>query len=80
VNVLDLDREITGDLHSGLIVWINAEKEVVLLIFEDGDVVPHHIADYFRFAPARNEDRDAPLRLALRRLLVVGAVSLLANG
>lgn len=63
--------EGTGKLAHHLqgigIIRINAEKEIVIVIPDGGDVVPHHVSDDAGFFPAGNENRDATLGWLLRR-------------
>src|SRR5579884_151694 len=65
MHVRKFGRELLGDMHGGLIVWIDAEKEVEIVIADGGEIVAHHVADHLRFAPAGDEDRDAAFRLVV---------------
>lgn len=48
-------------LNCFFVVWIYAQEESEVSIANGGQVVPHHVSDYLRFAPAWDKDGDVLL-------------------
>jgi len=57
-------RDLPRGFYRGLVIRVHAQQDLVIVVEDDGRIMPQHLADPVLLVPQRHEYRNAALRRA----------------